>query len=160
MKSIKNLDTAHPYSRKATQMKRVIQRESFMNEKTKHREAPKTKVLSKIDYFQKQVEGKTSVSLQECHEIIDNYINRNLQEIEELVKNVRKGRSKPNKLVILENLRDSEYLEYDQGFELPDFVSPEGLKKLQEFCGHFNARDHLIMTRIKKTDVDPTIMEE
>ena len=160
MKSIKGLDTAHPYSRKATQMKRVIQREAFMSEKTKARQAPKQQVLGKIDYFQNKVKDKSSISMQECHEIINEYINRNSKEMEQLTAGVRKGRPKPNRLVLLQNLMESETAEYEAGIEIPDFVSLEGLKKLQEFCGHYNARDHLIMVRVRKSDQAVDVMEE
>ena len=160
MKSIKGLDTAHPYSRKATQMKRVIQREAFMNEKTRVRQGPKKQVLSKIEYFQAKVKDCTVISLEQCHELIKSFINRHSEEIAELVASVRKNRSKPNRLVLLENLREAETAEYEAGFEIPDIIDREGLQKLQKFCGHYNARDSLPMRRIRKGDLKIDISEQ
>jgi translation machinery-associated protein 16 len=110
LKQIKGWQEAHPFSRKAKQVVRVLS--------TKN----KTKTVNpKLLFFKQNI-------LETEHLTIMNYINRNDDEIEKLQK-----KNHP-KVDILNALKQKELKEYAMGFELPKFTA-DNLSRLAKWNG-------------------------
>jgi translation machinery-associated protein 16 len=57
----------------------------------------------------------SSASMDQLHELVQLYIERNDEEISSLKDSLRPGRPKPNKLIMLELLRSKDAKEYEVG---------------------------------------------
>ncbi|KAI8813283.1 translation machinery-associated protein 16 [Cladochytrium replicatum] len=137
---------AHPYSRKATQMRRALHRESVLTEKTAKRDDVKFHKAERIVYFRLAVpDDKQCATFDELHEYIQLYISRNDDEMKKLTENVRPGRPRPPKLDLLESLKKKDIAEYEKGFGVPNLVDPNTVKILRACEGDYNA----IMSRVK-----------
>ncbi|KAJ3270283.1 hypothetical protein HDV01_000398 [Terramyces sp. JEL0728] len=152
LKNIKGLDKAHPYSRKASQMKRAILRTSTMSTKDSLRQEPKQRVVDKLLWF-KEKAGNV-LPMDELREVIEEYINRNMDEIIELKKNWRQGRPKPSRLDLLENLHSKELQDFKLGFEVPDLTDSAVIDYYKAWKGDYNAISDIKIIRVKQT-ADP-----
>ncbi|KAJ3261188.1 hypothetical protein HK103_006497 [Boothiomyces macroporosus] len=149
LKNIKGLDKAHPYSRKASQMKRAILRTSTMSTKDSLRQEPKQRVVDKLLWFKEKADDV--LTLDQLREVIEEYINRNMEEIMELKKNWRQGRPKPNRLDLLENLHSKEMQDFKLGFEVPDLTNKDVIDYYKVWKGDYNAISDIKIVRVKQT---------
>lgn len=148
LKNIKGLDKAHPYSRKANQMKRVLVLEQHAAQKDKERAEPKKRLVDKLLWF-KDNNDKVATT-EEMHDLIQNYIDRNIVEINELKKSWRPNRPKPAKLAALELIRTGELEQYKVGFEIPDLREKKVFDILQNFDGDHHQVSRISLIRLKK----------
>ncbi|KAI8895727.1 translation machinery-associated protein 16 [Globomyces pollinis-pini] len=161
MKNIKGLSKAHPYSRKATQMKRVLMREDSTAHKEQLRNEPKQRAVDKLLWFKNASEEFETVTIDDLHDLVLSYIERNDPEILELKAKLRKGRPRPNRLDNLEMLKSTELGNYKIGFEVPNLTNPDVFKSMKKWEGDYNAIDTLTTIRIKQSDaIIKNAMEE
>ncbi|KAI8924591.1 hypothetical protein BC831DRAFT_464756 [Entophlyctis helioformis] len=150
--NIKNIEKAHPYSRKATQMNRAVLREERTAQKKVERDGPKRMAVERMLWFKYAMpDDKPALSDADLHDIVTDYINRNDDEIDKLHKQhqARKERPKPTKLDILEALRAKDSLEYSHGtIEVPALTDARTVELLKAWDG-----DHNSMSSIKKIRV-------
>jgi translation machinery-associated protein 16 len=142
LKQVKGLDKAHPYSRKATQMNRIILRKATISANELKRADSKSLLVQRMLAFQEVIDMPV-------HEMIDAYICRNDDEIAEL-RDAQRGRSNrviPARLSLLENLRLKDVAEYKNGMEVPE-QSPKNVERLKNWNG-----DHNSITQIKTVRV-------
>ncbi|KAJ3123662.1 hypothetical protein HK098_001777 [Nowakowskiella sp. JEL0407] len=146
IKEIKTAESTHPKSRKAIQMRRSIIRGDKVISKKSVRETERNKACNDA-----VSDDQDCASLDELHNFIQLYINRNDEEIERLKGNVRPGRPKPPQLDMLEILKRKDTQEYISGFEVPDLTDPIQLKLLRAADGDYNAvHGRLRMIRLTK----------
>lgn len=147
LKDIKGLDKAHPYSRKATQMKRAIQRTEILSQKQKSKKGEKELKVIKLAWFK----DFKRCDFDGLKEAVEKYINRNAVEIKELKDQMRPNRPKPSRLLLLENLYEQQLQEYIQsGFEVPDLRDSDTIYALQHWNEDYNAISTIKLVRIKK----------
>jgi translation machinery-associated protein 16 len=157
IKDIKGLDKAHPYSRKATQMKRAIGREATLSQKEYIRNEPKKRAVDRLLFFKTQLPPHNILTPTEILDILESYVYRNQQEINDLKVSCRQGRPKPNRLSLLESLLEKDIKEYIVGIEMPDLSIPENVEILRTWDGHYGSITRIASTRIKRakvTDMD------
>lgn len=148
LKQIKGLEKAHPYSRKALQMNRVLLRTESIKQNNVQNAIPKQYKVERVLAFKELIQMNTGM---DHHDLISIYINRNNAEMEslELVHALRKNRPPPAKLINLQNLKKANIQEYEAGFEVPCFDA-DNILFLEEWKGDFNAMQNIKMVRVCK----------
>lgn len=150
--SIKKADSAHPKSRKASQLKRALLR----NDKLKGRifSAASNKqhpLVDKLTWFQLQLDEHPVYTAQEVSDFITEYVNRNDEEIRQLESECRPNRPVPPRLNLLQTLRKKDQEEHESGvFEMVDLTTAKTVKAFREWSGDYNAVPLLKIVKYKK----------
>ncbi|KAI8978941.1 translation machinery-associated protein 16 [Pilobolus umbonatus] len=149
LKTIKNREAIHPYSRKAQQITRVYQRKEKLAKKESQR--AHNPIGDRWLWFRYIFdEDKITATKEEMHELIELYLMRHDEEIEELEAERHKGHKKPKspRQILLETLREQELNEYNSGMELPDMTNGKILKLLRDWDGDKNSMSRIKTIRI------------
>ncbi|ORY98130.1 translation machinery-associated protein 16 [Syncephalastrum racemosum] len=148
LKNIKNRDAAHPYSRKAKQLNRAIQRKEKLTTARAARHSSNPRVERWLWFRFALDENLPCASEEHVHELIRMYIDRTDDELEELEKKASKAmhRQKSPKIEVLKSLKHSEENEYESGMELPILTDADVVKILRAWDGDANS-----LARIKTT---------
>ncbi|KAJ3047275.1 hypothetical protein HK097_011694 [Rhizophlyctis rosea] len=151
IKKIKDLDKAHPYSRKATQARRALNRGEAIEKKASARNVERTRRVERTLWFKFAVpEDCTVAGVDMVHDIIRQYIGRNDDEIEKLRSTLRKNRPRPARLDLLETLRAKDLQEYaTSGIELPILTDAKNLERLKTWEGDYNNMDTIKVVRVR-----------
>ncbi|KAJ2957423.1 hypothetical protein NQZ79_g6844 [Umbelopsis isabellina] len=152
----------HPSSRKAFQLTRVVMRNDRLEQRARSKETVGNPKIDRYLWFKFALDDTLPcATTEELHSLIQMYLCRHDEELENL-QALRKGsRPKTSRQDILEALIKKEKDEYEKGFvadatilcalELPDLQNPKNVKILRSWDGDKNS-----MARIKtKTVVDP-----
>ncbi|KAF9352859.1 translation machinery-associated protein 16 [Mortierella sp. AD094] len=151
MKAIKNKDMIHPSSRKAQQVMRVVLRKDRLEQRQKTRAANSFTLSDRILWFRHAVpEDMVTLTREQHHELIEEYLARFNEEYESLVALHRPGKIRPkaSREDMLTLVMVKERQEYASGFELPDFSSPKNVKLLREWDGDLNSLNRIKMIRL------------
>ncbi|KAG2229836.1 hypothetical protein INT48_001084 [Thamnidium elegans] len=176
LKTIKNREAIHPYSRKAQQISRVYQRKEKLQKK-ENQKANNPMGERWIWFRYAFEEDKVVATKPEMHELVEAYLVRHDDEIEELEQDRHRGHKKPKgpRQDHLEALRISERNEYISGMgkkkkkkkkiekkwmlifiiELPDMTNGKTLKLLREWDGDKNSMPRMTTIRLQKP-TEPT----
>ncbi|EGF79990.1 hypothetical protein BATDEDRAFT_5937, partial [Batrachochytrium dendrobatidis JAM81] len=132
--SIKGLDKAHPYSRKALQVQRALHRDTELTKKKADRDNHKRLAVERLLWFKFAApDPPAEITEADVHSIIDMYINRNEDEISQIMSQLRKNRPKPGRLGILESLREKDLAEYNAGIEIPSLTDTKNVEMLKNW---------------------------
>ncbi|KAJ3039546.1 hypothetical protein HDV00_012122 [Rhizophlyctis rosea] len=159
VKNIKDLDKAHPYSRKAVQARRALNRAETIEKKASGRNVERTRRVERTLWFKFAVPEDINVATPELvHDIIQQYIGRNDEEIAKLRATLRKNRPRPARLDLLETLRAKDLQEYaTSGIDMPNLTDAKNLNLLRSWEGDYNNMDNIKTVRVR----DPIkILEE
>jgi translation machinery-associated protein 16 len=100
----------------ATQINRANVRSAKLLKSRSTTTKNRSKVIDRLVWFKYALDDTlTSPTKEDIHDLIEMYIGRNDEEIEKLTGQLRKGRTKPSRLVNLEMLRQTEMDEYAEG---------------------------------------------
>ncbi|KAI9273643.1 translation machinery-associated protein 16 [Sporodiniella umbellata] len=152
LRTIKNRDEIHPYSRKAHQLSRVYQRREKMAKKEKQKSV--NPIGDRWLWFRYAMdEDKTVITRPEIHDLIEIYLARNDEELEELENSRNKGHRTPKtpRQDLLEALKLREANEYISGLELPDLTNGKVVKLLREWDGDRNSMSRMSTIRLAKS---------
>lgn len=99
-------------------------------------------------------EDKPVATKPEMHELIELYLERHDEEINELEKDRNRGHKKPKnaRQQLLESIKAREASEYTSGMELPDMTNGKTLKLLREWDGDKNSMTRMTTIRLQKPD--------
>ncbi|KAI8646246.1 translation machinery-associated protein 16 [Parasitella parasitica] len=153
LKTIKNREAIHPYSRKAQQISRVYQRKEKLAVKEKKK--ANNPLGERWLWFRYAFdEDKTVATKPEMHELIELYLERHDEEISELEKERCRGHKTPKgaRQQLLESVKIREISEYISGMELPDMTNGKTLKLLREWDGDKNGMPRMTTIRLQKPD--------
>ncbi|OAD05535.1 hypothetical protein MUCCIDRAFT_80621 [Mucor lusitanicus CBS 277.49] len=153
LKTIKNREAIHPYSRKAHQISRVYQRKEKLAVKEKNK--ANNPLGERWLWFRYAFEEDKSVATKpEMHELIELYLERHDDEINELEKDRSRGHKKPKnaRQQLLESIKAREASEYISGMELPDMTNGKTLKLLRDWDGDKNSMPRMTTIRLQKPD--------
>ncbi|KAI1315010.1 hypothetical protein EDD11_001395 [Mortierella claussenii] len=151
MKAIKNKDMIHPSSRKAQQVMRVVLRKDRLEHRQKVRANNSFSQSERILWFRHAVpEDAISLTRQQHHELIEEYLARYNEEYQSLVALHRPGKVRPKaaREDMLAAFMAKERQEYASGFEMPDFSSPKNVKILREWDGDLNSLNRIKMIHL------------
>ncbi|KAI9291021.1 hypothetical protein K502DRAFT_344940 [Neoconidiobolus thromboides FSU 785] len=146
VKDIKKKEGCHPYSRKAKQLARAVNRmDKLDGKKTKVLKGWQAAIADKYLWFKYAMdEDKKVLTLVEIRELIEEYLNREDSDLE-----FKKGKSFKEDIIKLKQLKDRE--EYvKNGLEIPDLTNKNNVQTLKEWDGDWNS-----ITSIKKLNIKP-----
>ncbi|PVU99437.1 hypothetical protein BB559_000713 [Furculomyces boomerangus] len=145
LKSIRGKDKAHPYSRKAKQMHRAIERSDKLDDrKDKHltKNLPKAQ---KFVWFKEKLkfddsEKKKNLKKEELYELAKEYIQRNDDMVEQIKANRRENRQLTSKDELFIDAVNKEKREAEvNGLEVPTLTESSVFKALMEWDGDLNS---------------------
>ncbi|KAG2221256.1 hypothetical protein INT45_012377, partial [Circinella minor] len=160
VKNIKNRDQVHPYSRKARQINRAQLRTHKLAGKKEGRIAGNTKVERWLWFRYALDESNLCATKEQVHELIQLYLKRHDDELEQLEQERKKKgghRKKVPRHDILTALKISEESEYASGFELPDLLVEKNVRILREWDGDVNGMPRIRQTLYRKSDAPTSI---
>lgn len=127
----------HPRGRKIKQLTRATLREQRVEKHRQTRQPAQQRRINRLQFIKTFVEklNGRDIDLEVMHAVIQAYVDRLDQDIEELERQRRPGRPKPSKLDSLLNQKEIDGHEYEVGFELPNLLSPETLRAVLSWQG-------------------------
>ncbi|KAF9430284.1 hypothetical protein BGZ94_007553 [Podila epigama] len=152
MKSIKNKDMIHPSSRKAQQVMRVVLRKDRLEHRQRIKANQAHTQSERILWFRHIVpEDAITLTREQHHELIEEYLARFNEEYESLIALHRPGKVRPKaaREDLLLALMNKERQEYETGFEIPDFSSPKNVKVLRAWDGDLNSLNRIRLLRLR-----------
>jgi hypothetical protein len=154
--SVKKADSAHPNSRKASQLKRALLRDDKLAGRIHSAATSKQHPLvDKLTWFQLQMDERPSYSLADANHFIVEYVRRNEEEIERLQGECRPKRPVPARLALLQALREREEDEHRTGsFEMVDLTTSKGCAAFRKWSGDYNAMSLLKLIKYKKQEIN------
>ncbi|KAI8916743.1 hypothetical protein PhCBS80983_g04437 [Powellomyces hirtus] len=158
LSKIKDGDKAHPYSRKATQMRRAINRDEKMGKQKSASEIKRTRLVDRMLWFKFVIENDMqTATIEQVHDIIQMYIGRHDAEILTIEQSLRKGRPPPGRLELLRILRAKDMQEYNNGIEIPQLTDAKNVTRLKEWEGDYNAMASIKSVIIRKDLAEPAV---
>lgn len=150
LKSIKNKATAHPYSRKATQIRRALHRNVKIDVLNSKRSSTQLAIINKQIFFKHAIDPTLPcISKADLLELILMYLSRFDDEINRLTSLQRKDRKTDPKLASLLLVKSSEMEEFkSSGMEVVDLTDKQTVKMVHLWDGDFNFYKTLKLIRI------------
>ncbi|KAG0241760.1 hypothetical protein BGW41_005414 [Actinomortierella wolfii] len=159
LKTIKNKDSMHPSSRRAQQVMRVVLRKDRLEQRQKERAHLNNPIAERVLWFRYAVpEEVESLTREEMHQLIGEYLARHDEELAQLKALHRPGKVRPKaaREDLLTALIAKERKEYVSGMEIPDFTSPKNVKILRAWDGDMNSIKRIRMIKL----IDPKNMNK
>ncbi|ORX80583.1 hypothetical protein BCR32DRAFT_20688 [Anaeromyces robustus] len=153
VKSVKGFENAHPYSRKAHQVQRAMLREE-KNSKTKNAKMAENNLeIEKYQWFREAIpKERANLTKEELTNVVQRYIDRNDEEIENINSTLRKGRPTPPRLTLLKALKKKEQEEFNHGFFVPDLTIAKNVKTLRNWKDDWNSIKLIKLIKIYSKD--------
>ncbi|KAJ3107325.1 hypothetical protein HDU96_007940 [Phlyctochytrium bullatum] len=150
LSKIKGVEKAHPHSRKAVQMRRALAREEKIVKLRTEKNATQRAAVDRMVFFKFALPDDVKMAtLEMAHDIIEQYIARNDDEIKEMTESLRPGKPKPPKLIQLQSLREKDVQEYNAGFTLPNMLDAANVKRMRAWNGDYNGLGEIKMTKLR-----------
>ncbi|KAI9331735.1 translation machinery-associated protein 16 [Obelidium mucronatum] len=136
---IKGAEKAHPYSRKAGQMRRAFAREERVDKLKTMKDADRMREVDRMVWFKYALPDEVAAATPEMvHDLIDQYIHRNDDEVEALKATIRPNRPKPAKLGLYDMLMGKDRHEYRTGMKVPNMTDAANVVRLRQWEGDYN----------------------
>lgn len=132
----------HPNGRKHQQLTRATIRESNIAAKKQEFQKRKSYELARVKYLQDVTNSETfkerdTFSLEETVIFLQEFIQRDNEELEELKKNRRSNRPPSNRQLLLQQKYEREMEEFKKGFLCPDLTDKHNVTLLRNWNGSF-----------------------
>ncbi|KAH8919460.1 hypothetical protein BT69DRAFT_1337269 [Atractiella rhizophila] len=151
----------HPESRRAKQVMRInLRTEKLAKAKKARREVEVGKVDRHIHIIHSMAPEKSRLSLQELHELLQQYIHRNTEELTKLQKERRPGRPKGKREVEIEMAVSRDTEEGRSGFLLPDLTDSWCVQLCRQWIDDPLNGDPSFLPRIKLIRISTSHIEE
>jgi translation machinery-associated protein 16 len=132
------IKSLHENSRDARRLRNAGARDDRVARLSAVREKANRQFLDRIAFFQDRLpETLHPMQTKEIQALIEDYLSRHKEEIEELKAERRPGRPASTRQTLLEQKVKLEDLEYDSGLWLPNLQDEETLVKLDKWTGEW-----------------------
>jgi translation machinery-associated protein 16 len=159
----KSKGAMHPKGRKFKQLNRATLRENKINRRKVDHVERKEHEMQRVLFFKEAVNSRPDQNffpLDELKLIIEMFLSRDDDEIEELQSKRKKNRPPTNRLLLLENKRKAELAEYESGYLIPNVNDPSSLEFLRAWNGTSGGVNQVKNIRISKSDTElPSSLE-
>ncbi|KAI9102820.1 translation machinery-associated protein 16 [Phlyctochytrium arcticum] len=153
MSKIKDVEKAHPYSRKAVQARRALSREEKMVKIKNASDSKKIRIAERIMWFKYALPEELPAATPEVvYDVIEQYIQRNSDEVERIQSTLRKNRPSPPKLDMLQALAKKDEQEYINGIEIPLLLDQKNVTILRAWDGDYNGISRIKMVTVRRPD--------
>jgi hypothetical protein len=152
LRSVTKASSAHPRSRKASQLNRALLRDSHLSARLqKSLSSKQHPLVDRLTWFQLQLDDRAAYTALQADEFISEYINRHDDEIQHIEASLRPGRPVPSRLLMLRQVKKQDRDLHETGsFEMVDLLSPQSVTVFRAWSGDYNSIDLLKMMRYKK----------
>ncbi|KAJ2079807.1 translation machinery-associated protein 16, partial [Coemansia sp. RSA 988] len=158
---IKGKEKAHPYSRKARQISRAMNKESQIARTKEERVKVAMAHGQKQVWFRDRINEEDlleqkSWTIEQLAKLVDDYLQRNDEEIEEIEAGRVKGRALAPKDSLFMQVTETEKKEAKLGgIEVPDLTSAFMVKTLRSWDGDVNSVSTIKLINCKPSDQQP-----
>ena len=143
----------HENSRDAQRLRRAGARDERVSRVSAVREKSNKRWIDRVAFLQ---DGLPDIlhplEKGQMHALIQGYLGRNDEELQQLQRERRSGRAKSTRQSLLEQQRATERQEYESGFWLPDLSDEETLLKLDKWPGDWSGLGILKFMRLDSND--------
>ncbi|SMN20560.1 similar to Saccharomyces cerevisiae YOR252W TMA16 Protein of unknown function that associates with ribosomes [Maudiozyma saulgeensis] len=145
--------TIHPKGRKFQRLTRATLREEKIATRKRAHNERKSNELSRVKYIQNLInldsfKNKTTFSTEEIAIFINQFIERDDEELNDLIKKRRSNRPPTTKQQMLQSKRDLEMEEFNKGFLCPDLTDIKNVEFLRKWNNSFGSMSTLKLMRI------------
>lgn len=154
-KKLRNSGKAHihPNGRKFKQLTRATIRENNITTKKQEFQKRKSTELARVQYLQQvanseSFKDKTTFTLEEIAVFLQEFIQREYEELDELKKNRRPNRPPSNRQLLLQQKYDREMEEFKKGFLCPDLTDGHNVTTLRNWNGTLGSLNALKTIRV------------
>ena len=131
-----NIKALHENSRDARRLRRAGARDDRVHRITHVREKANRVWLERVAFFQDSLPDTLNpLAVDEIKVLIDDFLNRHDEEIEQLRAERRTGRPASTRQTLLEQQRAMEGKEYESGFWMPNLGDDQTVVKLDGWKG-------------------------
>ncbi|KAJ3218052.1 hypothetical protein HDU67_006752 [Dinochytrium kinnereticum] len=136
---IKGVEKAHPHSRKAEQLRRAIAREDRIGKLKGAKNQIQRAAVDRMVFFKFALPDDVKMATMDMmHDLIQQYVCRNDDEIKEMTESLRSIKQKPATLQQMEWQREKDVVEYNCGFSIPNMTDASNVKRLRNWNGDYN----------------------
>ncbi|EMC99629.1 hypothetical protein BAUCODRAFT_343317 [Baudoinia panamericana UAMH 10762] len=143
------INSLHENSRDARRLRKASNRDDRVARLNSTREKANRQWLERVAFFQDRLpETLNPLDMTSIKELIEEYLGRNSEEIEQLRAERRPGRPASTRLTLLEQQTEQERKEYESGYWLPNLQDAETLQRLDAWNGSWIALSNLLFLRV------------
>ena len=170
---------AHPHSRKANQIQRAALRDDRLRDAGARKDKERYVLINRVGFFKIAVMTATSTTgagtmqsdaaetttigdsnvrsftIQETRQLIEAYIRRRDNDLEDERKARRPGRPKSTKEDQLSMAIKAEEDEYRSGFKVPDLSDAHNVLALMQWPGDWGGLNNVKLVEVKREDDVP-----
>lgn len=145
--------TLHPNGRKFQRLNRATLREEKVANKKRAHNEKRSNELARVKFIQNIInmdmfkEDKT-FDLEKIVVFVEQFINRDDDELNELIAKRRSNRPPSNKQLTLQNKKNFELEEFHKGFLVPDLTDEQNVIFLRNWNNTFGALSTFKMIRV------------
>lgn len=145
--------TIHPKGRKFQKLTKATLREEKLAVRKRVHNERRSNELARVKFIQNVInmdslKDTLTFTLDETVVFIQQFIDRDNEELNELIKRRRSDRPPSNKQQMLQNRRDLELEEFQKGFLCPDLSNVKNVEFLRKWNNSFGAMSTLQLVRI------------
>ncbi|KAJ2159239.1 translation machinery-associated protein 16 [Coemansia sp. RSA 552] len=154
---IKGKDKAHPYSRKARQISRAQTKEAQIARTKSDRISKGMAQGQKLVWFRDRIaeddlEAKSLWSKVELSALVDEYLERNSEDVGEVLEKKKKGRALTPREILLLQVVETERKEARlAGVDVPDLTNGALVKTLRAWDGDLNSTSTIKLITCKSS---------
>lgn len=154
----KKKSPVHPKGRKAQLLARASLREERVNKKKLIHTMKKTEENQIVDFIQEYINSeeaskKETFDIDDIKALIETFINRDLDELEQLRAARRPGRPSSKRQDLLEFRIKQEQHVYETGWKVPDLRDPVNVTKLRLWQGGHGGLTSIKFMLVKKDGI-------
>ncbi|KAJ5111247.1 hypothetical protein N7532_001782 [Penicillium argentinense] len=143
------VNSLHENSRDARRLRRAGHRDERLSKHASITMRARQPYVDRIEFFHDSVQAVSEpMSEAELAELITNYINRDLEEIEQLTQERRKGRPPSKREEVLKQRTETEDKEFKTGFWAPDLTEMDVLLALKHWNGEWSGLSTMKFIRL------------
>ncbi len=149
--------TLHPNSRRAKRLARAtLRQEKITRQKIKHK-LKKSNDLMALSFINEcintdQLSGRDTFTVDEIKGMLQTFICRDDDELEQLKKERRHNRPPTKRQELLELKKDAEVKHFETGWKLPDLTDPKNVKIFRGWKGDTGGLNSIRLVEIKSKD--------
>ncbi|TID29682.1 hypothetical protein CANINC_001802 [Pichia inconspicua] len=151
----KKKSPVHPKGRKAQLLARASLREERVNKKKLIHTMKKTEENQIVDFIQEYINSEEALKreifdVDDMQALIETFINRDMDELEQLRASRRPGRPSSKRQDLLEFRIKQEQHVYETGWKVPDLRDPVNVTKLRLWQGGHGGLTSIKFVLVKK----------
>lgn len=151
----KKKSPVHPKGRKAQLLARASLREERVNKKKLIHTMKKTEENQIVDFIQEYINNEEALKkevfdVDDMKALIETFINRDMDELEQLRASRRPGRPSSKRQDLLEFRIKQEQHVYETGWKVPDLRDPVNVTKLRLWQGGHGGLTSIKFVLVKK----------